>query len=429
MRIIEIQAGKKKLELVAGLIWHPLQSSGSARAKEILSYAKASGADLKVMRGDDSPHVGLAKKLDGGKTGQVSAAAVIADALAASGHRNVLVAMSLPADRDTYVFMSVRDGVILADGDSVGTRDEIRVRLVGDVAYGGWDSVVCPGEWGVMDAEERDFDSFFTPDVLKNVKQWQLKETTIAWRKAAILVALLLVVALSATYGWNVWQKRKAVTAESLRLQQEEVSRGQKVAPAEPPKPWPLMPGTQAFTQACSQAFRQVGLSAGNWALDGVVCEGGLLTVRWIKSSESAWVSHLKSVRPEAAIASDGMSATVSIPAVAAPSNDFATALPGVDGLSLRYYDLASRYGMAVRMDQPQAPPAPAALPGQTATSAAPSAPPSWVAMPLQVTANFHPVEVASVLDYPGLRFTKIVYAFKAGAIQYQFTGVQYVRP
>lgn len=428
MRIIEIQVGKKKLELVAGLIWHPLNNSGSARAKEILDYAQAGGADLKVMRGDDSSHVGLAKKADGCKPKQLSAAAVIADTLAVNGHRNVLVAMSLPDDQDTYMFVSVRDGVILADGDSVGTRDEIRVRLVGDVAYGGWDLVVCPGEWGVLDAEERNFNSFFTPAILKAVKQWQLKETTIAWRKAVVPVALLVVIAVSSIYGWNVWQKKKTATAEALRLQQEEVARGQKVAPNESPKPWPLMPGTQAFTQACSQAFRQVGLSAGNWALDGVVCEGGLLTVRWIKSGESAWVSHLKSVRPEAAIASDGMSATVSVPAVAAPSNDFGTALPRVDGLSLRYYDLASRYGMAVRIDQPQAPPAPAVLPGQQ-TNSAPVAAPSWAAMPLQVTASFDPVEVASVLDYPGLRFTKIAYAFKNGAIQYQFTGVQYVRP
>lgn len=428
MRIIEIQSGKKKLELVAGLIWHPLQSSGSARAKEILSYAQAGSADLKVMRGDDSPHVGLAKKLDGGKSGQLSVAAVIADALAGNGHRNVLVAMPLPDDRDAYVFVSVRDGVILADGDAVGTRDEIRVRLVGDVAYGGWDTVVCPDEWGVMDAEEREFNSFFTPDVLKNVKQWQLKETTIAWRKAVVPIALLVVAALGASYGWNVWQEKKAVAAEALRLQQEEVARGQKAAPAEPPKPWPLMPSTHLFAEACSQAFRQVGLSAGNWALDGVVCENGVLTVRWIKSNESAWVSHLKSVRPAAVVAGDGMSATVTVSAAAEPSNDFATALPDENGLSLRYHDLASRYGMAIRIDQPQAPPAPAVLPGQAA-KAVPSVPPSWVAMPLQVTANFDPAEVASVLDYPGLRFTKIVYAFKAGAIQYQFTGVQYVRP
>jgi hypothetical protein len=428
MRIIEVQAEKKTLELVVGLIWHPLQSAGSLRSKEILTYAQAADADLKVMRGDDSPHVGFAKKLNGGRSGQLSVAAVIADALAANGHRNVLVAMSLPADHDSYVFVSVRDGVILADGDSVGTRDEIRKRLVGDVAYGGWDFVVCPGDWGVMDAQERKFESFFTPDALRNIQQWQLKDISIAWRKVIVPVVLTVVIAMGSAYGWHLWQKKKTAAADALRLQHEEAARGQKLTPTELVKPWPLMPSVKAFTQACSQAFGQVGLTAGNWALDSVECEGGLLTVRWIKSNESAWVSHLISVRPRAEISNDGMRATISIPAIASPSDDFATTLPRVDGLSLRYYDLASRYGMAVRIDQPLASPALAVLPGQQANRA-PAAEPSWRAMHLQIRASFDPLEVASVLDYPGLRFTKIAYAFKDGTIQYQFTGVQYVHP
>jgi Pilin accessory protein (PilO) len=427
MRIIEIQIGKKNLELVAGLVWHPLQALGSARAKEILDYAQAHGADLKVLRGDESPHVGLTKKLDGGKPGQVSISAVIADALAAKGHRNILVAIAFPDDRDTYIFVCVRDGVILADGDAVGTRDEIRVRLVGDVAYGGWDAVICPGEWGVLNAEERDFDSFFRLEVFESTKQWQLKETTIAWRKSLIPVVVLIVLATGTIYGWNFWQKKKAAEAEVLRLQQEEVARGQKTALTEPPKPWPLMPNTQVFTQACFQAFQQVGISAGNWSLDGASCEAGFLTVRWLKSNDSAWISHLKAIRPNAVIASDGQSAWVTVAAFAAPSNDFSTALPAVPDLSLRYLDLASRYGMSVRIDQPQAPPVPAALPGQ-AVNPALVTPPSWLAMPLQVNANFHPNEVATLLSYPGLRFTKLVFAYKAGAIQYQFTGIQYVR-
>ena len=425
MKIIEIQSGKKTIEVVAGLIWHPLQGSGSARNKEVLDYAKAGGADLKVLRGDDSPHVGLAKKNDGAKPGQFSASAVIADTLALKGHRNVLFAMPLPDDRDVYIFVCVRDGVILADGDSVGTRDEMRVRLVGDVAYGGWDVVLCPSEWGVLDSEEATFDNFFNADTFKNAKHWQLAETSIEWQKTVVPVALIVVVGIAALYGWNMWQKKQAAAVELLRLQQEEVERGQKAALTELPKPWPLMPNTNAFTHACIEASKQVGVSAGNWKLDGATCEGGSLTVRWLKSGESAWISHLKAVRPNAVIADDGQSATVTIAAFAAPSNDFSTQLPPVAELNLRYLDLASRYGMSVRIELPQAPPAPAILPGQEA----PSIPaPSWMAMPLHVEASFDPNEAAALLSYPGLRFTKLAFAYKAGAIQYQFTGMQYVR-
>ena len=48
----------------------------------------------------------------------------------------------------------------------------------------------------------------------------------------------------------------------------------------------------------------------------------------------------------------------------------------------------------------------------------------------MQATANFDPVEAASLLESPGLRFTRLVFAYgKDGLPQYQFTGVQYVRP
>lgn len=429
MRIVEIQIGKKKWELAAGLIWHPLQSSGSARAKEIISYAHASDANLKVLRGDHSPHVGLAKRLEGGKAGQLSAAALVADDMATEGHRNTLAAVSLPDNPDQFLFVAVRGGVILADGDVVGTREEIRSRLVGDVAYGGWDAVICPSEWGVLDAVERSFDSFFERDALKIANQWKLKDTTIAWRKAIAPLALLLIVALGSTYGWHTWQKRRAMKAEALRLQQEMASREQIKALVQPPKPWTLLPYAPVFAQACTQAFAKVGTSAGNWKLDGVVCEGGALTVKWIKPNESAWISHLKAIRPDAIIASDGLSATVTVPASAVASNDSTTTLPRANGLNLRYYDLASRYGMAIRIDpSPKMPATPATLPEQVAAPALPDSH-RWRELPIQVLANFDPVEVASVVDFPGLRFTKLAYAFKDGAIQYQLSGIQYVQP
>jgi Pilin accessory protein (PilO) len=62
MRAFEFKVGKKKLDLVAGLVWHPVHQSGSARTKEIRDFAKTSGHDFKVLRGTESPHVGFAKK-------------------------------------------------------------------------------------------------------------------------------------------------------------------------------------------------------------------------------------------------------------------------------------------------------------------------------------------------------------------------------
>jgi type II secretory pathway pseudopilin PulG len=433
MKIIQIEADRERVDVVVGLEWHPLQGTGSARAKEIVAYAKSGGADLKVVRGDEAPHVGLAQKGQGAKPGQISAAAVIADALACEGHRNVLVALPLPDHPETFLYIAVRDSVILADGDSTGTEEEINDRLTEAKTYGGWELVVCPETWGFSDAQPRDLDSFFTQDILKKCKQWQLQEVQVDFIKLAVVVGVVAAVTLGSVYGWTAWKKRQALAAavaEAQRLQaeQEAAERMQHAAAnAVPPKPWPNMPSPAVFARACAQAIARVGVTAGNWKLDGAACENGQLSVRWVRGGESAWVSHLVAVRPNAVIAPDGQSATVSMPVFAPASGDRGEPLLDLAGLRLRYFDLASRYGMAVKVESPQTAPPPQVLPGQKAPQVPP--PPPWAESAVQATAAFDPVEAAELLDSPALRFHKLVFSFtKDGIPQYQFTGVQYVR-
>lgn len=435
MRIIELEFNRKRLEVVAGLVWHPLQASGSARTKEMIGLAKAGGFDLKVTRGDEAPHVGLAQKKDGGKAGQIAVAAVIADALAAAGHRSVLVALPLPQKPGEFLYIAVRDNVILADGDSVGSEEQIQQRLSEDKSFGGWDTVICPDDWGVPDAEQRDLDSFFIAALLKRAKQWQLAEVQVDVMKLVVLVAVVAAVSMGSVYGWGAWKKRQALAAamaEAQRQQQEHEAaarnRNAAAANAVPQKPWPSMPSAPTFAQACAMAFERVGVTAGNWKLDGAACENGQLSVRWVKGGEAAWVSHLRAIRPNAIVAGDGLSATVSMPVTAQPSGDRGEPLLDAMGLRLRYFDLASRYGMSVKIDPPQAPPPPQTLPGQKDGPPPPA--PQWAETAVQVTAAFNPVEAAMLLDSPGLRFNKLVFSFtKDGLPQYQFTGVQYVRP
>ena len=433
MKIIEIEANRKRHEAVAGLLWHPLQASGSARAKEILAYAKAASADLKVVRGDEAPHVGLASTREA-RVGQISAAAVIADALAAEGLRSVLVALRLPQEPAQVLYLAVRDNVILADGDTVGSEEEIKLRLGGDRAYGGWDLVICPQEWGFSDAQARTLESFFTPEVLKKTAPWQLQEVKVDLRRLAVVGVLMAAVALGSIYGYHAWQKRRALAsaiAEAQRAQAEQQAadklRRAATSKTTPP-PWPAMPNARMFAHACASTFARIGTTAGNWKLDGAACENGQLSVRWVKGSDAAWVSHLKAIRPNAIVAPDGLSATVSLPITAPASGDNGEQLQDAAGLRLRYFDLASRYGMSIKVDPPAPLAAPRLLPGQSEPAAPP--PPAWAETAVHATASFDPVEAASLLESPGLRFTRLVFAYgKDGLPQYQFTGVQYVRP
>jgi len=433
MQVFAIEAHRKRHEMVAGLLWHPLQASGSARAKEILAYAQAGGADLKVLRGDEAPHVGLASTREA-RAGQLSAAAVIADALAAEGRRSVLVALRLPQDAARVLYLAVRDNVILADGDMVAAEEDIKTRLAGDRAYGGWDLVICPEDWGFADAEARTLESFFTPQALKKTAGWQLHEVRVDVRRLALAGILMAALALGGLYGYTAWQKRQALARALAEAQQaqadlEAAERGRKSAAVKPPpRPWPAMPSARSFAHACASTFARIGTTAGNWRLDGAACENGQLSVRWVKGSEAAWVSHLKAVRPNAVIAADGLSATVSLPIAAPPSGETGEQLQDATGLRLRYFDLASRYGMSIKVEAPPPPAPKQTLPGQSEPAAPP--PPPWAETAVQTTASFDPVEAASLLESPGLRFTRLVFAYgKDGLPQYQFTGVQYVRP
>lgn len=430
MRIIEFNVGKKKIELVAGLVWHLLQDVGSGRAKEALAYAEQTESDLKVVRGTESPHLGFAKKSEGAKAGQIAAAAVIADAFSDnSAGQHILVALQLPDDPGTYMFVSVVRGVILADGDVLGSRDEIRVRFVEAVTFGGWGVIICPGDWGIPNSDDKEFSHFFNEKTLKSPSKWALKETTIAWRKYVAPAVIIAAVVLGGAYGWKVWSQKKAAAAATLRLQQEEAARGQRVAPAAPPKPWPQMPAPVPFAVACADALIRAGLIGGNWVRSSITCEGGTLTVTWQKPNERAWISHLAAVRPDASFTADGQSASVSRSATAPPSNDFAEVLPPQHHTRLRFLDLASRYGMALRIDAAPAPAAPPTLRGQVAGAAAPVLPPSWAELNLVVSTNIDPAQAAGVLNMPGFRLTKISYVYEAGAMQHQLYGVQYVQP
>lgn len=430
MEFITLEVDGKRHELVAGLVWHPLQGTGAARAREILAFARDADADLKVLRGDDPAHVGLARRSDGARAGQVAAAAVIADALAQEGHRSVLAALRLPETHGQILYLAMRDGVILADGDSVAGEAEIRRRLVEDRAYGGWDQVLCPAEWGLADAAPRPLEGFFSGELLKRSKRWQLQELRLDVVRLALISAVFAGVAVAAIWGWRSYREHQQIAqalALAQRQQAERASEGGRASVA-PVAPWPLLPRPADFAQACVAAFARTGWVAGNWRFDGAVCEAGQLTLRWTKASDTAWVSHLAAVRPQVVIASDGMSASVSTQATAPVAPDRGEQLQDGQSMRLRYLDLASRYGITIRADPVQAAAPAPQLPGQTPVAA--PAPPPWAETNVQVSVAFDPVEAARLLEAPGLRLRRMVFAFdRDGMPQYQFSGVHYVQP
>jgi Pilin accessory protein (PilO) len=347
-------------------------------------------------------------------------------------HKLTQISSNDRSNVDQYMYVAIHDGIILADGDMVGTIDEIRVRLIGDAAYEAWEVIICPDDWGVNRSQEKSFADIFSKELLKSTHRWALKEVNLAWKKAIMPLLLILVIGTGSTFGYKYWTQKKAADAELLRMQSEEAAKGQKVTVTESIKPWLKMPLAANFVAACSDALRHVGINGGNWQLKTVECAEGMLTVNWTKPNEYAWISHLKAVQPGAKFASDGLSASVSVPVSIQSANnaiDAIEVLPIQDGISLRYYDLGSRYGMTIRVERSAASVAPALLPGQQAVAQEVAPPKTWASFSVQVDTKIDPVQAASLLSYPGLRLQKITYAFTSGFFQYQLTGVQYVHP
>jgi len=426
MRIINFNVGATKAELVAGLTWEPLKTGASKQTLAIKEYQVQEKYDLKVLRGTDQIHVGLTHKIKGAKKGQLSAAAIIADKVSAIGdNQNFLAVIKVPYEEDLYLFVAASANTILVDGDIAGTRDEIQSKFKEFVAFGGW-SCICPADWAVLNSKELTFEEVFTEASVRANRKYALADISIEWSRILIPAVVIVAVVFSAYFGWTYWSKKRAEEAQRLRIQAEEVARGQRLAVTGPPKPWPALPDVVSFAKACNQALNDVGLSAGNWTLGKISCVPGSLTISWTKASESAWISHLLQVRPNAAVSADGLMATVVVPVTVAPSNAFSETLPQREGISHHFFDLASRYGMAVRIEQPQST-APQALPGRNMPGAAPEAQPTWDSLNITVETKIDAAEASSILANPGLRFKQINYSLNSGVMQIQLLGVQYV--
>jgi hypothetical protein len=424
MRVVQLKVGNKSVELAAGLIWHPIHSKGETK-----TIAKESEFDLAVVRGNGATkYAGFAKKGDGAKKGQIAIAGIIDDVISRTKTvRNYLVAVKIPDDRGQYLFVAVSDGVILADGDLIGTRDEIRVRLSNDSSYEHWDLVVCPADWGVSKSTERTFDDFVNEISLREKKSSTLEDVDVAWGRFAVRLIFIAAIAGGGFWAYKKWETARLIEAEQLRAQQEMIAKGERDSMNAKVKPWPTMPAPKDFSTACANSLKQIGFAAGNWELRSMECTAGNFTATWFKKDEHAWIEHIKQIYPQASVSPDGTTATVTIPAPAVAQNDFQEVIPMRNGIEERYQMLGQRYAIPVGISPKNVAVAAPLLPGQVAQAKAPETA-TWLEYGVSLTTTLIPEHVIEIFDHPGLRITKISYSLtESGILTYQLTGTQYV--
>lgn len=430
MRVFDLENGKRPLSVVAGLTWHPLVPDNFKRELKPLSLDLA--ADLYVYRKSNKSMVGFAKSEDGAKAGQIPIALVIAQCLdEESEPTNALVAVEVP-DSNTngepaYIYVLIRDGFVLADGDQVGNEDQIRTRFLSDLSVSGWDLLIAPEHWKVNKATSRDLMSFLPKkgSKIKIPTAWKLKPVSVSLKSAIITTVVIAGLAATGYVGLDLWKKTEAAKLQAqIAAQQaaaEESARQEKLSK----EPWQDLPRASLFMSSCDSALRRVGVTAGNWSMGEFSCENGLLTIKWERAGGSALVSHLKAMYPNAVLSGDGASATVSSKVqVPSPTGKTGEVLQSVEVRTEALRDAKLRYGIAVTF------PNKAAVPPSPQPDMPPQAQQTpWTSFEVVAESKLSPHSTVEALDAPGFRITRVEGKLKGGLINYQLKGIQYAKP
>ena len=431
MRVFELENGKRPITVVAGLTWHPLVPDNFKR--ELRPLSQDLGADLYVYRKSNKSMVGFAKSEDGAKAGQIPIALIISQSLEVESQPiNALVAVEIPdsnfSTEPTFIYVLIRDGFVLADGDQVGNEDQIRSRFLSDLSVAGWDLLIAPDHWKVNHASSRDLMSFL-PKKGSKVKiptSWKLKPVTVSLKNAIAVTVVLAGLVATGYVAFDFWKKSEAAKLQAqIAAQQaaaEESARQEKLTK----EPWQDLPRASAFMATCDAAMRRVGVTAGNWSMGEFACENGTFTIKWERAGGSALVSHLKALYPSAVLSADGASATVITKALSTkPIGKTGEVLPAYETRVDVFRDAKLRYGIAVNIPikaTPEQAPNPVGQPPQS-----PGTP--WTSFEITAESKLSPQSTVEALDAPGFRITRVEGKLKSGLINYQLKGIQYAKP
>jgi len=234
------------------------------------------------------------------------------------------------------------------------------------------------------------------------------------------VIALIAVPYYAYTYWSEFSAQRAATELAAQQARQEEAARNARLTA----EPWPAIPRAGSFLFACQKSIENMGLVAGNWAVNEFTCEGNRFTIKWERANGEAWVSHLKSLHPSAMLTDDGAFAIATTqfnpPPLASQEGKIPPTLARIDQLR----DLENAYGMAVRITNKAA-----GAPPELDAKGVPLPMPNWKSFSVDLETQLNPLDALAGIDAPGFRVTKVRGTFKDGLLKYQITGTQYATP
>lgn len=401
----------KNNRLVAGLFWHPVSATTDrARKAEVKKVADQMKVSAVVWRHGATAQVGLAAKL---ALGASSAAAIVSKTISVEGDENDFVcATQIPDGR--WLYVAQKDGVLLPDGDLLGTEDEIRSRMLADCSAGDFALVYAPEHWGVRAKGERDFLSFIPKkkDAFIWHKWWRLRPVHVGvgdYAKTIGVLLLAIVVVGGGVTGWKYWQgvqEKKRIEAARAAAAAAQV--------ATIIKPWGGVPAATVMVRACANEFTGLRPNIAGWRLTMLTCSlNDGLAVVWtapeVGGTHGVFVSH----NPAAVASPDGAFATLA-KAIAFPLPESAEELQSSQLVLAWLSDRTSRFGAQFKAQSADA----------TAAAPVPATPDAWKTYTWTIASEVAATSLVPHIDTAGLRVTKIMF----GNGQWSIEGVLYAK-
>jgi hypothetical protein len=423
MAVHIVEIGKHKF--VCGLFWQSLSRPRELQ-KEAIDLAKRIDCDLLVLRRDHTTaQAGFAQVKDGVKK-MSSLAAAVSKTIAMEGAyydgekqpaHNWLAAFKLPDGK--WAYFAVRDANFLPNGDFAGTKEEVLERLHGDYGLGGWNIVI-----GDAELESEGFHNFNAKrieDVLPRKSNGQLRihrwwalqpvKSSISLPVVAAAGVAIVAVAVGGVTYWHSYQKKKEEEARDRAIEEARRKMAGKAPLSTLPHPWASKPMPLAFVQACLGQFGH--LTAGGWMLEEYGCDSAQATYTWSRQGSS--VAFLVEQVPGAIIDLSGDKATFSTPLKIAPGSDevLMEQRPAIEPLisRLQLLNVQTKLGIAPLPVNPD--------PNNNQPQ------PDWKTYTLNLDiGSMPPMEIATILNRPGVRIDKMLYRGGTWAIE----GVVYAK-
>lgn len=415
-------------KFICGLFWQSL-----SRPRDLLREAAELGgkidSDLLVLRNEHgNAQAGYAHTRDGARCGMYSLAAAISNRIAAdAGYydegrqpaNNWLAAFRLPDD--IWVYFAVRDSNFLPNGDFAGSREEVIDRLLGDYALGGWNIVIGDAELEALGFHH--FSKCSIETLLEDKKKgrirtrrwWALRQVRPRFSPLHLIViaGILIFLTAAGALSWSTYKQKKEQEERDRALEAARRKMLGKAIPGQMPHPWPAAPLPQPMAKACVDKLSWI--APGGWTLDEFVCSAQKVSYKWSRGSSTA--GYLLAKLPQAALEINGDKAGYAESLVLPAGGDerLLDAEQALRPLQSRFQLL----GMPLKIVLV---PPPKPMPG---TAEHDASLPDWQTYSLKAsTSGMPPLEMAAMLEKPGIRIQKISYR----ASTWTFEGVIYAK-